>query len=292
MFFVSFFCVAKDNTFHLEYVIGDTNKKVDAIKYKNGILLNRNSSVVLKAATLEWPPYVSEKLCNKGWVYTFTSILFSELGYGLYIEFLPWARAVREVELGRMDILFPEYYIPESSNSQTIQGKKRLELIKLSQGFGKSDVSFVKRKGDERIVSNDFSKIKDYSLGVVIGYENEESLDKLIKKGEIRVVEASSDLNLVKLLVNEKVDFIVGDFDVFKSSIELSSESELVKSNLLEGMVAIKPSLKYHELHYAVSSSDHHNDEVFEAVNSKISELKRNGLLEDLILQSKNTCIN
>ncbi|QTH71485.1 hypothetical protein [Pseudoalteromonas xiamenensis] len=57
--------------------------------YKNGILFNNDRENVVRLVTLNWPPYIDDSLCNKGWVYQLTVALFHQAGYGVYIEFLP-----------------------------------------------------------------------------------------------------------------------------------------------------------------------------------------------------------
>ena len=54
-----------------------------------------NSQKTIRLVTLDWPPYIDRNVCGNGWVFQLAGALFSELGYRITIEFLPWARSVR-----------------------------------------------------------------------------------------------------------------------------------------------------------------------------------------------------
>lgn len=64
-------------------------------------------------------------------------------GYGVHIEFYPWTRAVREAELGKADILFPEYFISDDVMSENTLTKTRNPLLALSEPIPSGDLSFV-----------------------------------------------------------------------------------------------------------------------------------------------------
>jgi len=64
-------------------------------------------------------------------------------GYGVHIEFYPWTRAVREAELGKADILFPEYFISGDVMSENTLTKTRNQLLALSEPIPSGDLSFV-----------------------------------------------------------------------------------------------------------------------------------------------------
>ena len=89
------------------------NEDVNVVGLKSEGIYHFNSAAEkqITLATLDWPPYISEQLCDGGWVFQLAVSLFHAAGYGVKIEFLPWARAVRKVEQGEYDVLFPEYFI-------------------------------------------------------------------------------------------------------------------------------------------------------------------------------------
>ncbi|MDX1728756.1 MAG: hypothetical protein R3203_13460 [Pseudoalteromonas tetraodonis] len=64
-------------------------------------------------------------------------------GYGVHMEFYPWTRAVREAELGKADILFPEYFISDDVMSENTLTKTRNQLLALSEPIPSGDLSFV-----------------------------------------------------------------------------------------------------------------------------------------------------
>ena len=43
-----------------------------AVRFNGGYGYNLDAKHVLKLVTLDWPPYIDENLCNKGWLFQFT----------------------------------------------------------------------------------------------------------------------------------------------------------------------------------------------------------------------------
>jgi len=135
------------------YMQDDSLHTVIGERYKSGYFFNApNSTQTIHVVTLDWPPYIGNKLCNKGWVYQFSTAILHSAGYSAYIEFVPWARAVRAVELGKADVLMPEYYIEDTAPSDYIEGKTRRKLLGLSNSFEGGNIGFFKTQRRARQV--------------------------------------------------------------------------------------------------------------------------------------------
>lgn len=247
-------------------------------QYKNGWLFNNeNKSKPIHIVTLDWPPYIGSQLCNKGWVFQFTVALLVEQGYSVYIEFLPWARAVRAVELGKADILMPEYYIEDSAPSDTVEGKTRRELLALSNPFPGGEIGFLKRKGDPDRFDGNLLSLKGQKIGVVRGYQKTPEFDAMMDNKEFNIVEAVDDLQLVKLLVGKRVDLIIGDPKVLKFTVSYSELSRPEKATLLRNIERETHSLQYNNLYFALSKKSGNWRELLGDINKSLYQFNNSG---------------
>lgn len=127
----------------------------------------------ISLTSLEWPPYIGEKLPGKGYVSQFVKAALKIQGIELEIEFLPWMRAFKKAKSGPSDGLFPEYFSKENEKD-----------FYYSVPFPGGPIGFYKRR-DGPIVYKSLKKLKLKKIGVVRGYINTHDFDSaryLIKK--------------------------------------------------------------------------------------------------------------
>ncbi|ALO36775.1 amino acid ABC transporter substrate-binding protein [Colwellia sp. MT41] len=246
-------------------------------KTAKGYRFNGSSNKIINLATLNWPPYISEELCNKGWVFQFTVAILVSKGYQVNIHFYPWARSVMLVEKGQMDILFPEYFIESSAPSDIVLGKKRRELLVLSNKFSGGELSLLKRPDYSFDLQENLGNLTGKIIGVVRGYQNTPEFDAVMDSKQFSIVEAVDELQLVKLLVAKRVDLIIGDPKVFTYSINYSSLSNRNKQALLNGIEIVQPALKYNHLYFAISHSYPQWSQLLADVNLALLEFQQSG---------------
>jgi len=261
----------------VSYYLNEQQQTIDGIRTSHGYRFNEDSDKIINLATLNWPPYISEDVCNKGWVFQFTVALLVSKGYQVNIHFYPWARSVMLVEQGKMDILFPEYFIESSAPSDAVPGKKRRELLALSNKFAGGDLSLLKRKGYSFNLQPDLGNLKGKIIGVVRGYQNTPEFDAMMDAKQFAVVEAVDELQLVKLLVAKRVDLIIGDPSVFTYSVNYSNLSNRNKQALLNSIEKIEPALKYNHLYYAISNNYPLRHQLLDDINLALLEFQQNG---------------
>ena len=267
----------------VSYYSNAQQQTIQGIKTADGYRFNEDSSKVINLATLNWPPYISEDVCNKGWVFQFTVAILVSKGYQVNVHFYPWARSVMLVEQGKMDILFPEYFIESSAPSDAVLGKKRRELLVLSNKFAGGDLSLLKRKGYAFDLQADLGNLKGKIIGVVRGYQNTPEFDAMMDAKQFAVVEAVDELQLVKLLVAKRVDLIIGDPSVFTYSVNYSNLSNRNKQALLNSIEKIEPALKYNHLYYAISNSYPKRNQLLDDINLALLEFQQSGETDRLI---------
>lgn len=259
------------------YYVDGQKQVVFGKKTNQGYRFNAESEKILNLATLNWPPYISEDVCNKGWVFQFTVAVLVSKGYQVNVHFYPWARSVMLVEQGKMDILFPEYFIESSAPSDAIKGKNRRELLVLSNKFSGGELSLLKRTDYSFDLQKNLGNLKGKIIGVVRGYQNTPEFDAMMDSKQFAIVEAVDELQLVKLLVAKRVDLIIGDPKVFTYSVNYSNLSNRNKQALLNSIVVVEPALKYNHLYFAISNKYQQWRQLLNDVNLGLLEFQQNG---------------
>ncbi|WP_082874072.1 MULTISPECIES: substrate-binding periplasmic protein [Pseudoalteromonas] len=262
----------------------------EAVRFNGGYGYNLDANHVLKLVTLDWPPYIDENLCNKGWLYQFAVSSLLEKGYGVQISFYPWARAVREAELGRADILFPEYFIEDDVISDNFLDKTRNDLLALSHAIPGGDLSFVALKGNQIPFNGDLKSVKNLPIGVVRSYKNTKELDAMIDNKEIDTIVANNEYQLIHLLLSNRVSLIVADLEVLKASVYKSELSISGKRQILESLVALEPKLEYKPLYFSVSKSTPQWQKVLQDLNDEIELMQQSGKFNEFIEGMKQQC--
>ena len=275
----------------VEYYQNGTQHVLTGHYHKSGVLYEaKNPKQTLHLATLDWPPYIGNNLCNKGWVYQFSIALLNSKGYSVYIEFLPWARAVRNVELGKADILMPEYFIEDTAPSDYVNGKTRRELLGLSNSFKGGEIAFLKRKGDTDRFTGNLKSLKGQKIGVVRGYQNTPEFDAMMDNGEFEVITSVDDLQLVKLLTAKRVDLVIGEPQALKSSVAYSSLTKPEKQSLLSSIEQESIPLQYNSLYFAISKRAHNWLLVLEDINEGLYQFNNSGEIDRIISATNTQC--
>ncbi|MFC3095110.1 amino acid ABC transporter substrate-binding protein [Alteromonas sediminis] len=246
---------------------------------------NRNT---LRGVTLDWPPYIAQSLCDKGWVFRLAVATVLESGFDLEIVFLPWARAVREAEQGKADFLFPEYFIEETAPSDNFDSKTRRQLLALSLPFPGGPIGLTKKSSNDFVYNGDLLSLQTKLVGVVRGYQNTPAFDKLMDNGILRVTEATDDNHLLRLLLNGRVDVAVGDplvFDDLYQEIVNGSEPTTLPS-----ITHLTPSLGVKDLYFAFSKQTPDWQATIQLFNQTLLKFTNNSIIERLRAESEEQC--
>ncbi len=274
------------NTFEnieVNYIDNGQHVSIAGKKVGNHYIFNSNSKKILRLTTLNWPPYISEEQCNMGWVFQLTVAMLVSKGYQVRIQFLPWKRAVRVVELGDHDILFPEYFFDETVYSQNLENTRRRTIIALSDHFDGGLLRLVKRRGVDDAFRGDLSILENKIFGVVRGYQNTPVFDQMVANGQLKTIEGGDELQLAKMLLAKRVDYIVVDPKVLDYVIKHSSLTKSQKVRMLTGTENVEPALQYNYLYYAISKKSSRWLEINEDINAALATFKGNAEIQRMI---------
>lgn len=217
----------------------------------------------ISMVTTDWEPYYGKNLKEGGVIAKLAATAFKRSGNNATVKFIPWARALKQVESGESDILLGAYY-----------SEDRAATYVPSKSFYSIDTVLVANKS---LGVSTWSTLKDlasYKIGVARGYANSESFDKadfLQKK-----VANTPTQNLKKLSSN-RVDMIViasgiANYEASKSSIiDLNS------------VVFLTPPLAKNALHIMGSRKTPGIQKKIRAFDKAIQEMKADGSFDNIL---------
>ncbi|QFU05338.1 Bacterial extracellular solute-binding protein, family 3 [Pseudoalteromonas sp. THAF3] len=202
---------AQRQSITIDYQVNDATMSYTGFWRGSTFIVDAGFERNVIVATLDWPPYLGRNQCQGGWLLHYMAALLLQAGYNPEFRFLPWARAVRMTELGHADILAPEYEIESSAPSDVIPGSTRLNHLALSSALAHAPVHYVAAADSAITQAPQISELPNYSLGIVRGYQNAPQVDQVIDSGQVIVQQAIDDAQNLNLVVNGRVNLIIGD---------------------------------------------------------------------------------
>ena len=221
--------------------------------------------------TLDWEPYIGEKLPGHGYVYEIVAEAFKSVGYQVNIQFLPWPRAVEAAKSGKADGLFPEYY-----------AEKRKTDFVYSDSFPGGPVGFLARK-DSRITfpvdprkeqTKALRGMKHYTFGVVRDYINTKEFDaaSFLKKDM-----ADNDEQNIAKLYAKRINLIFIDMLVAQYLIKTRFPQYAKDLEFLTPPLEVKP------LYIVFSKKAPGYKQKMKDFNEGLKILKKNGAIEAIM---------
>lgn len=184
----------------------------------------------LNLAATQWCPYTCSKLEDKGIVSKKVKTILRKNGYILNTKFLPWKRALEEVNSNKLDGVLTGVPSEAPGLSYTTTPTMTYKTCIYSLNFKKFDAS--------------------KTIGVISGYSYGEVIDKTISKVKAsNLVKLTGDnaLNrLINMLTHKRVDYIIEDERVLKYNSKLKFKTVLC-GNENPFYIGLSPDLKNKE---------------------------------------------
>ncbi len=212
--------------------------------------------------TLDWEPYIGQKMENQGWVAEVVREAFKRSGYTANFQFKPWARVTYEAQKGESDGYFPEYFSEDLKK----------DFI-LSAPFAGGPLGFFKRKG-EVISYTKLEDLKPYKIGVVRGYVNTADFDAA---AFLNKEEAKDDITNIRKLLAKRLDLIVADKYV---GIHLLQQEMPDKIGSME---FVDPVLEEKDLYLCISKKNPNHAKIIQAFNDGLAQIKADGSLANIM---------
>lgn len=226
---------------------------------------NANAADTVKLNTLDWEPYIGEKMTGNGFVATLVNEAFAASGYAVEFSFQPWVRAKATAKEGKADGCVPEYYLQED-----------LADFFISDPFPGGPLGFMKRKTD-KVTFAKLEDLKGLKIGVVRGYVNTEEFDKA---DYLSKEEANDDITNLRKLLAGRLDLVVIDKFV---GLYLMQQMLPESADKVEFVV---PSLEEKTLHVLISKKTADAEAKMKAFNDGLKTVKDSGKLDALMKSS------
>jgi ABC-type amino acid transport substrate-binding protein len=216
---------------------------------------------LIKLATLNWQPYVSEELDGGGFTTEIVQLAFEKAGYRTEVTYMPWIRVLAEVKKGAFDAMYPAYYSDSRSRDYA-----------LSAPIANGPLVLCKRS-DRPLNYRSLEDLRPYIVGVVRGYVNTAAFDAadfITKK-----IVNSDKQNLLKLLTG-RIDLAVIDMYTAQHIIDTSIPQARGKLDFMMPPLDVKP------LYVGFSKSRPGYHERLEAFNQALNELNQAGIVAQI----------
>ena len=159
----------------------------------------QSAEVVL--ATLEWPPYTSEKLPKGGATTEVVRQAFTAAGIEVEVATLPWKRAIAKAKDDESAVAyFPGYHC------------RHVDGFVESDPIGNGPLGFAENK-NAPVSWKSVDDIGEQKLkvGTVLGYANTDEFDEKAGTGWIRAIPAPDDVTNLRKLLRQRIDVAIID---------------------------------------------------------------------------------
>lgn len=206
--------------------------------------------------TMNWEPFYGEEMPREGFFTELVRTAFERAGHTVKVEFMPWPRAVLEVEQGDRDVLLGAYWSEE-----------RAETFHASETIYEDETGLVAKEslGIERFES--LRELTDYTIGVGRGFVTSEEFDEadyLDKDFE------ETDVHNLRKLDADRIDMIAGSF----VSLRHFAEKEDMD---VSSLVSLEPALAEHSLHIMISRAVPDGEELLDDFHSGLETIREDG---------------
>lgn len=225
---------------------------------------NKNDTSI-HLTTLDWPPYYGSSLQGYGVVSNIVQTAFSDAKYSVKFTFVPWARALRNVEAGTADGLLGAYKTDE-----------RTKTMFYSSPIFFAEEVFYQRSDRPKISFKTMKDLESYKIGVLNGASHSQEFDSsdFLKKN------LTSDIKyLIDMLLHQRVDLIIQSKLVVLDYINTHHDEDRNKISQVEPIVAKRA------LYITIKKSKENGLKIIEDFNESLNMLTRSGktrsILED-----------
>jgi polar amino acid transport system substrate-binding protein len=216
----------------------------------------------VRLATLNWAPYIGEKLPAEGYAAELIRTAFERRGYQVQYFYMPWTRAIKTVLEGSYDGLCPIYYT-----------KEREQEYSLSAEFPAGPLVFFKSVGTQ-IEYNRLADLKPYKIAVVRGYANTKEFDEA---NYLQKSFTNNDQTGYRRLLFGSVDLWLAD--EFVAQYTMSNHLP----DRAKEIVSMDKPLGVNNLHVAFSKMKPDHKRLTKAFNEGLAEILNDGTLKQIL---------
>ncbi|MCP4470835.1 MAG: transporter substrate-binding domain-containing protein [Gammaproteobacteria bacterium] len=217
--------------------------------------------------TLNWAPHYGEELPEQGLTTALVKAAFEAGGHDAGIQFVPWSRALKEVEEGKADVVMGAYYNDE-----------RTEKYIYSDVIYHLNVGLIARPGLSKTRYESLRELRDFSIGVSRGFANSEEFDaaQYLNKDV-----ASTPVLNIRKLYRGRIDMAVMNFDLFRYEAKKAG-------HCISSVTFMDPPLKEHGLYVMASRNIPDGEKLMQDFNTGLAALHDSGKFDRILNRFRN----
>ena len=217
--------------------------------------------------TLNWAPHYAEDLPEQGLTTALVKAAFAAGGHNADVEFVPWSRALKEVEEGKADVVMGAYF-----------NEERTTRYIFSDLIYELELGLIARPGFSKTEYKSLRELAQYSIGVSRGFANSEEFDaaQYLNKDV-----ANTPLLNIRKLYRGRIDMAVMNTDLFR--YEARKEGFCVTSANI-----MSPPLATNGLYLMASRNIPDGAQLMEDFNAGLAELRATGEFDRIVARFRN----
>jgi polar amino acid transport system substrate-binding protein len=212
--------------------------------------------------TVDWAPFYSEDEPDNGFITEIARVAFDRAGYATRIDFIPWARAVYDVDQGVRHVLLGAYYTDE-----------RAERFIASDRMYTTQIGLVTRRD---VGVREYDSLRDlmgYDIGYGRGWATSAEFDNADYLN--RIPEDDNVLNVRKLYA-ERIDMVAMNFDRF---LAIAAEEGLDPDR----GVFVEPPLDENGLYLMASRAIPQGEQIIADFNRELAAMREDGTYDAIL---------
>jgi len=224
---------------------------LDAAEYK-----------VLKSASDPWPPFIDPQNPKEGLSLEVARAAYNTQGYDVKHDYQPWARAMKDLKAGKIDIIV-----------NTWMTEERKAFLMYSDHYTVNEVKFIKLKNDN-FEYNGMKSLTGKNVGIIRGYGYG---DEFTNATNFKKQEVSNLLINVNKLIAGRINLTLEDEIVARVIIAQKDSQLLEKISFTENSL----SKKYMYITSGLANPNH--KKYIEAFNKGLKIIKENGTYDQIM---------
>ena len=212
--------------------------------------------------TVEWAPHYGADLPENGLTTALVKAAFRAAGHRSEVDFIPWARALKEVEEGKADVVMGAYF-----------NEERAERYYYSDRIYSLDLGLIARPGLDTRKYNSLRELSGYKIGITRGFANSEEFDSATYLD--KHVATFPNLNIRKLF-RSRIDMAVMNFDLFR--YEAKKEGYCISD-----VTFMDPPLSTEGLYMMASRNISDGVQIMQDFNRGLATIRQNGEFDRIV---------
>ena len=206
---------------------------------------------------------------GQGFLIELFALVEQKTGLKTTITFMPWARAMHEVQINRVNALMPAVYNDERAESFIYPKTPLLE----------SHTVLLKRAQDDIVIGDIAQLDKEKTIVKVRGMSMGQAFDNAERSGAIKVINVRDNEQAIQMLVNSRVDLF--------ASVDYISTFSLKKLNLHDNIDVLSFSSEKTPAYLVFSQAFAKQNDVNE-IMKKINKINHTKEYKELVVKFLN----